>query len=1022
MKYMRSVGKWILFLLNLAKGPAFVVVVGLGLLSLLTSTSLPWQIPLKPFLVTSGSMRPTIPEGSTVFVDRKTTEVKVGDIVTFLRPGNARENVTHRITATETKDNNTLYKTKGDANEAVDIWSVRRESMWGKVVFHIPLLGFVVSFTKTRPGVLLMVVLPLAVIAIDELRVIIREILWMKKKKSKKNSPPVTTITALFLLISYSLFAVAMPTSMAAFSDTTSVTNSQVATSCWIAPVAPTLNFPPDNTNTNATNIVFDWFATTSTCPTATIQYNFQLFSDAGATAIVSASGFSGNLSYLYSTIPEGEYWWRVQAQDQYGSTSNSTANHLIVDRTAPTAALSVTGSGFKAVEERLTNGDFETGSLNGWTTAGTVTRVGTDTLASPRTVTSVAPYEGSSMVRLGSKVASLTTNANYVWENRLMQSFTSGAKSLSFYYNFFTRDTSVADNPGFFVRINGQEVFQVNTLAANPLDLADGSARGTGWQQFFYNLSGIETPQVNLAIYAGNTVDRKIQSWAYVDKITTYFISARGNAEYKITGSDTFGINQCFYEIDGGGYTAIANDTTFQIPSAGTHTLSYYCTDSTGNASAITPSTVITDTDAPSAVSDLAVLATTENTATLTWIAPGNDGSSTGTRASSYNIRFATTPITDDDTFNAATAAPNVPAPQEQGTPETLEILGLEPSTTYYFAVKSYDEAPNTSTISNIASTTTPAGTALNPGDVVINEIMWMGSSASANDEWVELRNMTARTIALDGVYLTRWNGTSDLTMVTIPAGASITPNGYFLISNFAAAASQLKDAVAVDLVNTAVNISNTALSLKLYTSGSILVDSAWNQTAPKEGIFSAALGRYYSMERTSVPGDGTNPLSWYTSIDTASTEDFFDNTADERGTPGAVNRSENEPLSHQIEQERDPITAIEPLQTIQASIAAEIEEPTLAIDSAASPSALFVDEPEPTPEITPIPAPEETPITSSTALPEPSIEPTQEPQPAIVSTSATEPTLEPTSAPEPAAAPIQSTEPAPAPIIDTL
>ena len=86
MKRLRIVLKWIGFLLNLAKGPAFVVVVGLGLLSLLTSTSLPWQIPLKPFLVTSGSMRPTIPEGSIVFVDRKTQEVNIGDIVTFCGP------------------------------------------------------------------------------------------------------------------------------------------------------------------------------------------------------------------------------------------------------------------------------------------------------------------------------------------------------------------------------------------------------------------------------------------------------------------------------------------------------------------------------------------------------------------------------------------------------------------------------------------------------------------------------------------------------------------------------------------------------------------------------------------------------------------------------------------------------------------------------------------------------------------------------------------------------------------------
>jgi len=53
--------------------------------------------------------------------------------------------------------------------------------------------------------------------------------------------------------------------------------------------------------------------------------------------------------------------------------------------------------------------------------------------------------------------------------------------------------------------------------------------------------------------------------------------------------------------------------------------------------------------------------------------------------------------------------------------------------------------------------------------------------------------------------------------------------------------------------------------------------------------------------MERTSIPGDGKNPLNWYTCIDAASTAEFFDGGADERGTPKAPNRSENEPTAHQ-------------------------------------------------------------------------------------------------------------------------
>ena len=68
--------------------------------------------------------------------------------------------------------------------------------------------------------------------------------------------------------------------------------------------------------------------------------------------------------------------------------------------------------------------------------------------------------------------------------------------------------------------------------------------------------------------------------------------------------------------------------------------------------------------------------------------------------------------------------------------------------------------------------------------------------------------------------------------------------------------------------------------------------------------------------MERTSITGDGTNQLNWYTCIDSASTADFFDNVADERGTPRAANRSENEPLSRSIQLivRQDPLATPSP------------------------------------------------------------------------------------------------------------
>ena len=41
-------------------------------------------------------------------------------------------------------------------------------------------------------------------------------------------------------------------------------------------------------------------------------------------------------------------------------------------------------------------------------------------------------------------------------------------------------------------------------------------------------------------------------------------------------------------------------------------------------------------------------------------------------------------------------------------GPPEEFEVTGLEPNTTYYFAIKAADEIPNWSGISNVAIQTT--------------------------------------------------------------------------------------------------------------------------------------------------------------------------------------------------------------------------------------------------------------------------------------------------------------------------
>lgn len=68
-------------------------------------------------------------------------EYFVGDIVTFTIP-NSDEFLTHRIVKISESNGISVIRTKGDANNVVDDWELTDEDLVGKVIFHIPYLGY----------------------------------------------------------------------------------------------------------------------------------------------------------------------------------------------------------------------------------------------------------------------------------------------------------------------------------------------------------------------------------------------------------------------------------------------------------------------------------------------------------------------------------------------------------------------------------------------------------------------------------------------------------------------------------------------------------------------------------------------------------------------------------------------------------------------------------------------------------------------------------------------------------------
>jgi hypothetical protein len=85
----------------------------------------------------------------------------------------------------------------------------------------------------------------------------------------------------------------------------------------------------------------------------------------------------------------------------------------------------------------------------------------------------------------------------------------------------------------------------------------------------------------------------------------------------------------------------------------------------------------------------------------TLHWTAPGDDRN-VG-MAHHYLIKYSTSNINEAN-WNSITVAPNPPTPLTAGSPQSYAIAGLNRGAIYYFAIKTYDEANNVSSLSNIS------------------------------------------------------------------------------------------------------------------------------------------------------------------------------------------------------------------------------------------------------------------------------------------------------------------------------
>lgn len=157
-------------------------------------------------------------------------------------------------------------------------------------------------------------------------------------------------------------------------------------------------------------------------------------------------------------------------------------------------------------------------------------------------------------------------------------------------------------------------------------------------------------------------------------------------------------------------------------------------------------------------------------------------------------------------------------------------------------------------------------------PSDVTINEIAWMGTDVSPNDEWIELYNNADLPINLEGWVLIAVDGSPEINLTgTIPA------NGYYLLER---TDDNSVPEISADQIYTGA-FKNSGENLELYDSSEKLADSV----DCSSGWFTGDNETKQTMERKDPGLSGNRPEAWQTSQSS-------------KGTPGAKNSIVTKPL----------------------------------------------------------------------------------------------------------------------------
>jgi len=138
---------------NALRAPAAVLGITIWLMAglaggLVLAAGIPVLAGMRSFTVMSGSMEPALGVGDVVVTKPMAAQdVRPGDVITFKDPDHHNRMLTHRVTTVHLAGERVLLATKGDANNRAERWSTPAGGRVGRVVYHLPLVGYWLVWT-----------------------------------------------------------------------------------------------------------------------------------------------------------------------------------------------------------------------------------------------------------------------------------------------------------------------------------------------------------------------------------------------------------------------------------------------------------------------------------------------------------------------------------------------------------------------------------------------------------------------------------------------------------------------------------------------------------------------------------------------------------------------------------------------------------------------------------------------------------------------------------------------------------